>query len=421
LAKLLIRTGIARLLPSVQQLTEGGGSYLHYYSDRLLASPTRELKETRPFLEQSAADLIDLCLGAPRFDVFPAGTIKLPAEQRGYPPPIGLPELREEVARRLRENQGLQVFAEDEVLITNGASAALSFALDTFLNPGDRVVLFDPTHLMYPLAIRNRRGRVCWVPTWMEQGQVRFSTAHLARTLPGVRLLVLNTPANPTGGVVAEEELEQIAWWCNRHDVLIFSDEVYQHYQYDGRFQSIGSLPKARSRTLTANSLSKSHALAAYRVGWLAGHRHLLRPCMATAALQCPFVPTICQQLALTALRLPPESLAPLLATFRSRRDYIHERLRAIGLQASRPAGAFFFWLSVAGFAMTGRVFAETLLREKRVLMMPGEWFGPSGRNYVRMSYAGEDGRLREGLNRLADFVKGLTPKAMPATRNKAA
>lgn len=421
LAKLLIRSGIARLLPSVQQMTEGGGNYLHYYSDRLLVSPTQELKETRPFLERNTADLIDLCLGAPRFDLFPAGTIKLPVDQRGYPPPTGLPELREAIARKLWEDSGLQVSAGDEVLITNGATAALSFALDTFINPGDRVVLFDPTHFVYQFAIRNRGGRVCWVPTWLEQGKVRFSPAHLRKILRWARLLILNTPSNPTGGVIAPEELEQIAWWCDRHDVLIFSDEVYQQYQYDGQFQSIASVPKAKARTLTANSLSKSHALAAYRIGWLAGHRHLLRPCMATAVLQCPFVPTVCQQLALTALRTPPESLAPILAELRSRRDYVHERLIALGFQAPWPAGAFFFWLPVSAFNMTGRAFAENLMRQKRVLMMPGEWFGPSGRNHVRLSYAVEDGRLREGLNRLAGFVKGLTPEANPVERKQAA
>jgi aspartate/methionine/tyrosine aminotransferase len=421
LARLLIRTGIARLLPSVQRLTDGGVDFLHYYADRVLVSPMQELRDASPYLAQGGADLIDLCLGAPRFDLLPPGTIKLPAEQRGYPPPTGLRELRELIAEKLRGEHGVNLAADEEVLITGGATAALSYVLDTFVSPGDRVVLLDPTYLMYPLAVRHRRGRVRWLPTEIEQGRIRFAEGEAGRMLRGARLVLVNSPSNPTGGVIAPEDMEQLAWWCDRHDVLLFSDEVYQAYQYDGRFTSIGAMAKARRRTLTANSLSKSHALAAYRVGWLAGHRHLLRPCAATAALQCPFVPTICQQLALIALRLPAEAFEPIHAEFRSRRHYVHERLQAMGLRPPWPAGGFFFWLPVSTLRLTGLQFAERLLCEKRVLLMPGEWFGPSGRGYVRLSYALEDGRLREGLNRLAEFMRQLAPLATPVEVRQAA
>jgi aspartate/methionine/tyrosine aminotransferase len=153
--------------------------------------------------------------------------------------------------------------------------------------------------------------------------------------------------------------------------------------------------------------VSKSHALAAARVGWLAGHRHLVRPCLLSAALHTPFVPTLCQQIALAALRQEDEAFAPLRAEFASRRNYVFERLGALGLQPAWPAAAFFCWVPVAP---CGRTFAEKLLRAKRVLVSPGEFFGPSGKGFVRLSYATEDGRLREGLSRLADFVRDSQP-----------
>lgn len=422
LVKFLVRTRLARWLPATNRLTDGGAAFIHYYNDRVLESPAQELRNALPFLEAIGHDLIDLSLGSPRFDVLPSGTTaKLPADLRGYPPPLGLAELREAIAHKLRNENDVTVSATEEVLVTAGASAALSFVLDTFINPGDRVVLLDPTYLMYPLAVRSRRAEVLWVPTEVNRGRVLIPWARFVQALRRARMFILNTPANPTGAVIAPEELERIAWWADRHDVLLFSDEVYEQFQYEGRFVSIGSLAKARQRTLTANSLSKSHGLAAYRVGWLAAHRHLLRPCAMSAALQCPFVPTICQQLALTALALPAETFQPIRAEFESRRRYVHDRLQGMGLQPVWPAGAFYSWVPVRNLNLTGRAFAERLLKEKGVLLLPGDLFGPSGKHMMRISYATEDGRLREGLNRLGEFVRALAPVAKPAPRKRAA
>src|SRR5262249_18411680 len=159
---------------------------------------------------------------------------------------------------------------------------------------------------------------------------------------------------------------------------------------------SIGTLAKARRRTLTVGSVSKGHALASLRVGWLAGHRHLVRPCVLTAVLRSSFVPTLCQQVALTALRQSDEAFRPIRAEFESRRRYAFDRLQGQGLEPVWPAGAFFLWVAVHPVDLGGRAFAEQLLGTKRVLVSPGDLFGPSGSGYVRLSYATEDGRLRE-------------------------
>ena len=201
---------------------------------------------------------------------------------------------------------------------------------------------------------------------------------------------------------------------AQRKDVLIYSDEVFERYHYDPPPPSIGTLAKAQRRTLTAGSLSKGHALASLRVGWLAGYRHLVRPCALTAALRSPFVPTLCQQVALAALRAGNEAFRGIHAEFASRRRYAFERLQSLGLEPVWPAGAFFLWVPVHSQGVSGRAFAEQLLHTKKVLVSPGTLFGPSGSGYVRLSYAAEDGRLREGLSRLADFVQ-------PTRRRRAA
>jgi aspartate/methionine/tyrosine aminotransferase len=408
LTRWLIQSGVARYFPSVQRLTDGGGAFLHYYSDRVLAAPYPQLRAAAEFQEMNDPTGINLALGAPRFDMVPSASTKLPADRRGFPPPWGLPELRSAVADHLNGSSKLSVNPADQVLITHGATGAFSVVLDTFLNPGDRVVLFDPTSPLYSFMLRQRRARIRWVPTWMEKGRTRFDTRSFLPALNRARLIVVNSPANPTGGVFAAEDLEQLVWWADRRDILIYNDEAFAPYCFEGERVSVGHLLRARRRTLTAGSVSKSHALASARVGWLAGHRHLVRPCTLTSLLQMPFVPTLCQQIALTALRQGDEGFRSILAEFDSRRRYTFERLQALGLEPAWPAGAFFLWVPVQQLGVNGRTFAQRLLQTHKVLVWPGDDFGPSGATHVRISYALEDGRLREGLGRLGEFVREL-------------
>jgi aspartate/methionine/tyrosine aminotransferase len=418
LAKLLIRTRIARLLPGVRRRLGRGGDFLPYYSDRLLASPFADLEQAAAALEPQGSDVIDLSQGAPRFDMLHSASTKLPADRRGWPPAGGLPELRQAVADKLLADNCLPVDPRDEVLITAGALGAVQTFFDAFVNRGDRVVLTDPTSPLYPLAARTRRARLRWLATWVEEGRTRFRLDQLARALKGARLFVLCSPGNPAGGIVAPEDLEQIAWWAERHDVLILSDEVFERFHHEDDVMSMATLPRARRRTLTAGSVSKGHALAAARVGWLAGCKDLLRPCVLTAALRSPFVPTLCQQLATAALRAGQETFEPVRAGFESRRRYAWERLRAMDLNPAWPAGSFFFWVPVWDRGLSGREFTEGLLRQQRVLLTPGDLFGPSGPGYVRLSYAADDGRLQEGLNRLAAYLESLqAPQARPLSQ----
>src|SRR5262249_14116014 len=155
----------------------------------------------------------------------------------------------------------------------------------------------------------------------------------LAPRLRGARLLVVNSPHNPTGGVSTADDLERIVWWCHRHDVLILSDETLGRYQEGDRSPSVATLPRARERTLTVRSVSKGHAMAWARVGWVAAYRHLLRPCVATAALRAPFVPTLSQTLALQALRTSPLAFVPIANEFASRRQYALDRIGGLGLE----------------------------------------------------------------------------------------
>lgn len=405
LLKLLIHSGAARWLPGVRRRL-GDADFLRYYSNRLLAAPLRQLEEATANLHAPGVEVIDLTRGSPSFDVLPSATTKLPVDRRGWPPLAGLSELCGAVSEKLLCDNGLAFNPTGEILITAGVVGAVQTVLDAFVNRGDRVVLFDPCSPLFSLLARARRARLRWLPAWIEEGRTRFRKDHLARALRGARLLVLNSPNNPSGGVLAAEDLEEIAWWAERYDVLLLSDESFERYLPDGSSVSIGTLPRARQRTLTTGGVSQGYALASARVGWLAAYRHLLQPCRLTAALRSAFVPTLSQQIALAALRSDPDEFAPIRAEIASRCRYGYERLRGMDLNPTWPAGGYFLWVPIWERGVSGRRFAERLLRERQVRVSPGDLFGPSGEGYVRISCAIDDGRLQEGLNRLAEFLE---------------
>ena len=406
-ARLLIRSGAARHFPGLQRRLDGGAHYLRYCSDRLLTSPVGLLERLAACLGPDTPDGIDLASASPRFELTPSFSTRLPPDRRGWPDSAGLPELRGAVAAKLLADNRLAVSPAEEILITQGAIGAAHTVLDTFVNRGDGVALLDPISPLYPLLVRTRGARIRWVGTRTEEGRLRLRFDHLARALRGSRLLVLTSPANPTGGILAPEDLEQIAWWAARQDVLILSDEVFERFAYDGPVTSIATLPTALPRTLTVGSVSKSHALAAARVGWIAAHRHLLRPCLATAGLRSPFVPTLSQMQALAALRTSPTAFAPIFSQMESRRRYVHDRLQSMGLESPWPAAGLFLWAAVPTAYKSGRTFADDLFSRHRVRVLPGDLFGPSGAGHVRISYVADDGRLDEGLNRMAALLGG--------------
>jgi aspartate/methionine/tyrosine aminotransferase len=199
--------------------------------------------------------------------------------------------------------------------------------------------------------------------------------------------------------------------------VLIFCDQAFARYQYDGPLPGIATLSAAQRRTLTANSVSKGHALASARVGWLAGDRQLIGPCLLNQMLHTPFVATLCQQIATSALSQPEDAFQIIRADFAARRHGTFERLRALGLEPIWPAAGFFFWGNVAGLGLNGRDFADRLYENHKVLVCPGAFFGPSGNDFIRLSFAGEEGRLREGLTRISDFVAARRGAYAPKER----
>jgi aspartate aminotransferase len=256
LARLLVRTGAARFLPGLQRRLDGGADFLRYCSDRLLAAPVGLLEEIAAGVAETTPDIIDLAPALPRFELTPSFTTRLPVDRRGWPDSTGLPELRGSVAAKLLADNRLAFSPAEEVLVTSGALGAAGTILDAFVNRHDQVALLDPISPLYPLLLHTRGARVRWVGTRTEDGRLRLRFDHLSRALRGARLLILNSPANPTGGVFAVEDLEQIAWWGARSDVLILSDEVFERFAYDISSRPVWRHCRARARAPSPSAAS---------------------------------------------------------------------------------------------------------------------------------------------------------------------
>ena len=406
IAKFFIRTGIAQRLPAIKALVPDP-SYLRYYSDRILVAPNAPMAAMNEYLSRTTPDCIDLSLGAPSESelrpVLPPSEELFTGSQ--YPAPVGMSELREAVAAKLARDNGIEADPRDEVSIVNGVSQAIHVVFDTFVNPGDKVVLVDPTFLVYPLTAQYHRARIAWVRSSLVDGYTKLDERQLQRAMRGAKLVVVNSPSNPTGGMMDRDTLGQVFVLARRHDVLVLSDEVYERYIYQGEHTSIASFPGGRERTITVNSFSKSHAMAGCRIGYMAAIRHLMRPMTAHQFIATPFAPVASQRLALRALSESPEKSQPVLAEYDARRRWLHRELQGMGLDCDLPAGAFYFWMPIGPFGMTSLQFAHRLLDSHKVLLMPGDNFGPSGAEHIRISYAAPLAKLQEGCRRLKRFL----------------
>lgn len=409
--KLLARSGFGKMLPSVQRLLHGGEQYLHWYSDRTLAVPLQQLQDPALLPNVQTPDSINLALGVPRCEAFHS-LPRFVAEQAVLHP-WGDPTLRLALSEQFHLNHGAEFDSHDEWFITHGGSGALATIIDAFVDPGDRVVLFDPSSPLFPLGLKHRRAEVQWVPTWSEDGFVRFKPADLMRYLRGAKMLLLADPVNPTGCVFAAEDMEQIAFWAKKNDVLVVQDVSFDPWRECPAPARLAALPHMAGRVLTYGSMAKSHGLNVVRVGWLAGARHLVAPCAAAGLLQAPFVAPLCQQVALHALQR--HDVLPVRDELNRRRQYVRERLQDIGLQPWEAQAGFFFWFPVPQ-GESATAFAQRLLAHTGVLLNPGGPFSPQGAKYLRLSYAVEEGRLGAGLTRLADFMQQEMLGKSPAT-----
>lgn len=437
--KLLIKTGLAEKLEIVNRRAAGNAAWLRYYSNSVLAGPGENMRLLKKLLETRAAGSgyspIDLTFGAPELSPeWTEGFAELANEAltethvadessslAKYPPPLGHPRLKSLLAEKLFNEQGLAYHPDTEMLVTCGASQALSAALNALVSPRDKVVLLDPSYYMYSYMCKLLQARIEWVPTTLDHGYVEIDERDLDRAMRGAKVMILNSPSNPTGCVLARETLERIARAANRHDVILLSDDVYEYFLYEGEFASIASIPEVRERTLVVNSFSKSYRMPAYRVGYIYGPEPLLQAVTMEQVIQSPFVPTLVQRLAIVALERQQNIAERVQKEYLPKRKIVVDACRDAGLPIPPPTGAFYAWIPVDSLGIDGHQLVMRLAESKNVLCMPGSDFGPSGKNFVRISFGGSVKDLLDGMGRFVDFVLDQASPGQQVRVNKLA
>jgi len=384
----------------------------HRFSQRVRAIPASGI---RHFFELIANmdDVISLGVGEPDF-VTPQRFIQagFDAANRGethYTSNYGLLELREAVSDHLDRLYGVRYNPENEIIITVGVSESLLLALHALLDPGDEVLSSDPYYVAYLPCVVLAGGRFVPVRTSVEQ-DFRIHASELeAHVTEKTKALLLGYPANPTGAQMTREDLAEIAQLAAEHDLIVIADEIYDRLSYGITHTCFPSLPGMQERTILLGGFSKSYAMTGWRVGWVCASAEIVEAMMKIHQYIIMSAPTISQYVALEAIRNGEEETQRFKAEFDARRKLVLKGLRDIGLATFEPTGAFYAFPSVRSTGMHDVEFAEALLTEEKVAVIPGSAFGEGGAGHVRLCYAAERPLLEESLERIGRFVQRHT------------
>jgi aminotransferase len=381
-------------------------------SERVRAVPPSGI---RKFFDVVATmpDVISLGVGEPDFTTPPQiveeGVRSLRAGRTHYTSNYGTLELRRALSSHLERLYELRYNPETEICITVGASEALAIALAALVDPGDEVILHEPSYVAYLPAIVFNGATPVLVSTSAEDAFELDPAAVERAVTPRTKLLFLGYPANPTGAVLDRDRLEALADICRRHDLLVVSDEIYDRLVYgDHRHVPIAALPGMRDRTVTLGGFSKAYAMTGWRVGYACAPADLLEGLVKVHQYQIMSAPTTAQDAAVVALHGAEHDVQRMVGEYDRRRRMFVTGLNQIGLPTFEPKGAFYAFPSIRPTGLSSEEFSERLLFDHKVAVVPGSAFGPSGEGHVRMTLATGYDELQEALERIAHFVGSL-------------
>jgi len=358
----------------------------------------------------SMEDIISLGIGEPDFvtpwHIREAGIYSLEKGYTMYTSNSGMPELRQELASYLERHYGVNYHPEQEILITTGSSEGLDLVMRAIINPGDEVIIPNPCYVAYPADIILAGGVPILVPTDEENNFVIRATDIEARITKQTKAILIGYPANPTGAVMSKREADAIDQLVKKHDLLVISDEIYARLVYGAQHICFPSLPGMKKRTILISGFSKSHAMTGWRIGYVAADRHFIQALTKIHQYTMLSAPTMTQIAAIEALRNGESDVEKMVQEYNRRRRFMVKRLNEIGLPCFEPKGAFFAFPSIKGTGMNSEEFAEKLLLEEKVAVVPGTAFGPCGEGFVRCCYATSLPNIEEALRRMDRFTR---------------
>ena len=384
-------------------------------AERALAQRVREVPPSgiRKFFDIVATmtDVISLGVGEPDFDtprsIVEAGVESLREGRTHYTSNFGTLELRKALAAHLQRLYGVEYDPKGELLITVGASEAVDLALRATCDTGDEVILHEPSYVAYVPAIVFAGGQTVHVATRFEDDFALDPGAVEAAITPRTKALFLGYPCNPTGAVLPDEVQDELAAIAERHDLLVYSDEIYDRLAYGSyRHRAFSALPGMRKRTILMGGFSKAYAMTGWRIGWLAAPAPIVEGILKIHQYTIMTAPTVAQDAALVALVEGEPDVARMLAEYDRRRRLVVDGLNALGLETFEPRGAFYAFPRITSTGLDSETFSQRLLEEEHVAVVPGGAFGPSGAEHVRACYATSYERLEEALSRISRFVE---------------
>jgi aminotransferase len=381
-----------------------------FLNDRVRAMPPSGIRRFFDMLAEMK-DVISLTIGEPDFTtpepITRAAIASLEAGETHYTANGGMIELRELIARNLRDRYGVEYDPRTELIITVGASEGVDAALRATLNPGDEVIYHEPCFVAYAPCIQLAGGTAVAVATDDTTDFRVTADAIKAAITPRTKGIFLGYPNNPTGAVLERSDLDAIARVADANDLLVYSDEIYDRLVYgDHKHTAFSSLPGMRERTVLLGGFSKSYAMTGWRIGYVAAPADLMTGIAKVHQYGIMCAPTPAQFAAIEALRIGEPHVAAMHAEYDRRRRYVTDRFNEIGLACFEPKGAFYCFPRVTdATGLDESTFAEELLAEERVGVVPGVAFGPSGAGHVRVCYATAYEEIVEAMDRMERFV----------------
>ena len=380
----------------------------------VLSQRVRQVKPSgiRKFFDiiNTMPDVISLGVGEPDFvtpgHIRQAGIRSIELGHTRYTSNYGMLELREELAVMLHRRYGLTYDPKSELLVTVGVSEGVDLAMRTIIDPGDEVISPDPGYVAYEADVIFAGGVPVTVPTYAKyEFAVRASEIASAIT-PRTKMILIGNPNNPTGAVIPQAELEGIAKLAIEHDLIVAIDEVYSRLVYDHEHRSIASLPGMREHTILLDGFSKAYAMTGWRIGYVAAPAPILEAMLKIHQYTIMCAGTAPQEAALEALRHGEDDILMMHEAYARRRRMFVDGLNRIGLPCCEPRGAFYAFPYIGDLGLTDEEFAEKLLFEEHVAVVPGSAFGSAGAGYVRCAYCSAFDQLEEALVRMERFLK---------------
>ncbi len=357
-------------------------------------------------------DAISLGVGEPDFDtpwrVREEGIYSLERGRTFYTSNAGLKELKIEIAKYMERKIGISYNQASEVIITVGGSEGIDIALRAMINPGDEVIIPQPSFVSYlPCAVL-ADGVPVVIPL-KNENEFKLTVEELEEAVSEkTKILIMPFPNNPTGSIMTKEELEPIAKFVVDHDLYVISDEIYSELTYGNEHVSIASFEGMKERTIVINGFSKGYAMTGWRLGYACGPENIIEQMVKIHQFAIMCAPTNSQYAAIEALKNCDEEVAKMRDAYDQRRRFLVNEFKKMNLECFEPFGAFYIFPSIQEFGMTGEEFAMKFLEEEKVAVVPGTAFGDSGEGFLRISYAYSLEDLKEAIGRLSNFVERL-------------